>query len=39
MNNSEVLEQTAQGAGGDTVPGGVQETWRCDTWRQLQDMV
>lgn len=25
----EVLEWTAQGGGGVTVPGGVEETWRC----------
>ena len=25
------MEQTAQGSGGATVPGGVQETWRFGT--------
>ena len=24
------MTQAAQGGGGVTVPGGVQETWRCD---------
>jgi len=31
QNDDEVLEQAAQGGGGVTVPGGVQEMWRCGT--------
>jgi len=26
-----VLDQAAQGGGGVTIPGGVQEMWRCGT--------
>ena len=34
------MEQTAQGSGGATVPGGVQETWRFGTeGHGLVDMV
>jgi len=34
------LEHVAQGGGGVTVPGGVQETCRCGTeWRGLVGMV
>ena len=29
--SGEVLELAAQGAGRVTIPGGVQEMWRCDT--------
>jgi len=29
-NSSQNEQQAAQGDGGVTVPGGVQETWRCD---------
>ena len=29
--SGEALEQAAQGGGGVTVPGGVQERWRCGT--------
>ena len=35
-----VLEQAAQGGGGDTIPGGSQEMYRCGTEeRDLEDMV
>ena len=30
-NHSLLLEQADQGGGGDTIPGGVQEPWRCGT--------
>ena len=33
QNDDEVLEQAAQGGGGVTVPGGVQEQCRCGTKR------
>ena len=29
--SDQVLAQAAQEGGGVTVPGGVQETWSCDT--------
>ena len=29
--SGEALAQAAQGSGGVTVPGGVQEVWRCGT--------
>jgi len=29
--NGGAVEQAAQGGGGVTFPGGVQETWRCGT--------
>ena len=29
--NSEALAQAAQGSQGVTIPGGVQEAWRCGT--------
>ena len=29
--NGQALEEAAQGGGGVTVPGGVQEPWSCGT--------
>ena len=34
--SGQALTQAAQGGGGVTVPGGVQETWRCVTERHGQ---
>ena len=31
QKSARALEQAAQGGGGITFPGGVQETWRCGT--------
>jgi len=31
LKSGRAVAQTAQGGGGVTIPGGVQETWRCGT--------
>lgn len=30
------MAQAARGGGGGTIPGGVQEPWRCGTWQHGQ---
>ena len=37
LNHIQALGQAAQGNGRVTIPGGVQETWRCDTEGQIKD--
>jgi len=37
--SSEAVAQAAQGGGGGTIPGGVQEPWRCGTEGYIVGMV